>query len=129
MTRRDMTHVVKGCSVCERVLAAHRFCPSQKSVDKLESKCRTCRAWLGKSKPTMAQIKAYEGAISALIVRSIDGLYAYEADEELEELELIAKHRGEFEQRVAVLFSHNKLLKDNWKLPVWVHATSLPEEE
>ena len=126
MSRRDMKYVVKECNMCRRTLPSRSFLYSQKSVDHLEGKCRTCRSFLA-GVPTLDQVLAYEGGIKALIRRAVNGLYSYDEDKYLDAVDIVAKHRGEFEQRVAVLFEQNEVLSSYWKLPVWVHVTSLPE--
>lgn len=125
--KRSYDNYEKQCELCKRTLGSNFYIRTNKSKsdDGLESRCTTCRTWANKkSLPSVEEILDYESKLSNTIISVIlEMRTVYEAHSD--ELDGFLKdHRSEFEQRVAVSLSTQKLTK-SWKLPAWIHKTSL----
>ena len=114
----------KICKVCSRELNANFFMHSHGAdVDNLEKKCRTCRSWRSrKTSPTLEQIIEYEKTLDKIVLDTVS-LLAERYEESVDEV--ILAHRSELEQMVQVSLEHNDKTSE-WKLPLWIHATSDP---
>lgn len=120
--RMDFTGVTKQCAVCARSLSADRFKYNKLSDDHLHGRCLTCDAWKDrKTVPTLSQVRLYEAFVEHLVA-----LLLSEMGEQYhkEFAQVVAEHRSELEQRFATRFESSALAQD-WKMPRWVHFTSL----
>jgi hypothetical protein len=124
-SRLDYTNYKKVCTVCERELEAKFFMHSHGADDdNLEKKCRTCRSWRKKGvKPSIEDVIGYESLLDSTIREAIS-ILEERYEDSIEDLMLA--HRSEFEQVVQVLLVSKNTVQD-WKMPLWIHASSDPE--
>ena len=124
--KRSFKERFKECKFCKRSLSAENFIYSHTQIDGLEAQCRTCRSWRARSsKPTIEQLETYESAVDEIFRSSALKLsitYEY-TGKTLSEL--VIHNRSEFEQLCVVGFQ--KLgLGTKWKMPIWIHSSSIP---
>lgn len=113
-TRTNIVGSKKVCSNCARELDAAAFTYSQKTDDKLRPDCRSCRM-SRKKNPNIHEVLYIEKRMAKIydMARLVFG----------EDLE---KSRSRFEQYVYQQMRIQGLHK-NWKPPIWIHKTSIPE--
>ena len=111
--KKVLANLSKQCSSCSRVLSSRMYLYDQNSEDKLRSKCRTCCCFKGQNIPSDQQIQEYE----FFIKQTCQNAY---------EIFNLDKERSQFEQYIYQQLNISGLLKQ-WKPPIWVHKTSIPE--
>jgi hypothetical protein len=123
--KRSYDGYEKECEYCGRTLSSDHYIRTNKNTDDgLEVKCITCRSWRNKKRnPTHEEIANYEHALGLIISQSIAEMA--QAHGISSQDEVLRDHRSEFEQRVAVGLRRQELVID-WRLPSWIHKTSLP---
>jgi hypothetical protein len=120
--RRTFTDYDKKCEVCERLLPARLFLYSQTSDDHLEPKCMYCRCWRSRKQPcTKEQAAEYEEFVKTTVLDAKLEMHRRYGDSSSATIE---QHRTEFEYTFARLFSKNQAISRQWKLPIWIHASS-----
>lgn len=112
-TRKNIAASKKQCCNCKRVLPAAAFTYSQQTTDRLRPDCRSCRMYRKKN-PTLDQVLELENEM----------YHIYRAGSI--QVGDIDHHRSEFEQFVYKQMLIRGLL-DDWKPPIWIHASSIPE--
>jgi hypothetical protein len=103
----------KTCKNCNRKLPSECFSYFQHNADKLRDDCRTCRMYRKKN-PTLEQVVELEKKLRQIYKEGVSSI----GD--------VNHHRSEFEQFVYKKMLASKILKE-WKPPVWIHKTSIPE--
>ena len=124
--KRSFKERFKECGSCKRSLSAVNFIYSHTQDDGLEAQCRTCRSWRARSsKPKMEQLIDYEGAVDGVIRSAALKLSITYEYTEKPLSEIVIDHRSEFEQLCVLGFQKLKLGM-KWKMPIWIHSSSIP---
>lgn len=123
-SRLNYEGYTKLCGVCSRELEAKFYMHSHGAdQDNLEKKCRTCRSWKQrKTPPSVEEVMAYETQLDNSICDAVE-LLTKRYDQSVEEV--LEQHRSELEQIIQVSLERQGLA-EQWKLPLWIHATSDP---
>ncbi len=123
--KRSFSAYKKQCRICKRSLSASSFVYSNTHEDGLELQCRTCRSWRSRSTtPSVDESLAYETQIDNIIQAATMKLLSTYVDEG-SRWEVINDHRSEFEQLCVLGFQHTDL-GGKWKMPIWIHSSSIP---
>jgi|GEM_PF-2801109 len=111
--KRSLNHLSKKCGSCERILPSRMYLYDQNSEDKLRAKCRTCCAFKGRDIPKIDQIENYEFFVRSVSVKACE---RFNVDSERSQLEQFVYQQLQISG-----------LSEQWKPPIWVHKTSIPE--
>ena len=111
-TKRNLDEITKSCGCCGRTLSARMFVADQTAIDKLASKCRSCKAWRAQTEPSLLEVELYETEICDILQLAS------------ERVDDPARDRALYENFVAKLF-HKRGLDTKWKLPIWVNNDTL----